>query len=388
MSRPMIYFDNAATSGERPECVYAAVNQQLRCIGGAAGRGQHSAALQANQIAHQCRTALATLLNASAGPGSIALTSGCTLGLNQVLHGLVRPGSHIITSAAEHNSVLRPLEYLRQRQHVEVTTVECDCWGTVRIDQVLDAIRPNTQMVVLTAASNVSGALTDWETLAQQLPDTNKPLLVCDGAQAIGYVPFDVDRLRIDALVVPGHKGLLGPLGTGAIYLHPRVHGSLEAIIQGGTGVSSDQLTMPQTFPQKLEAGNLNVPGIAGLNAGVRYLIQEGLGVRQRQELTERLISGLLAGGQVRLHGPVDPNARVAVVSLTIPGWSPHEAAATLDANFGVQTRAGLHCAPLIHHYLGTEPAGTLRISLGHFSTMDEVEALIQAVERMTRDAI
>ncbi len=380
-SRDSIYLDNAATSGRRPDSVYGAIDEQMRYVGGAAGRGQHTATLRANQIAANCRAALAMLIQAPTAE-SIALTSGCTMAINMAFHGLIPDGAHVVTTAAEHNSVLRPLEYLRQKRNIQLTVVPCDVRGGVDPQAIEQALRPNTYLVAITAASNVTGATNDLRAVAQIL-EGRETIFFCDAAQALGYLPLDVQASRIDVLAMPGHKGLMGPLGTGALYVHARLHSRIEPMLQGGTGTSSDRLEMPAQFPQKMEAGNMNIPGFAGMLAGARYLAREGLQQNRLRQLTERLLNGLREIPGITVHGPASAEQRVGVVSVSLAGWAPHEAAATLDASFGIQTRAGLHCASLIHHYLGTSPNGTLRISLGHFTQADEVVALLVALSEM-----
>ena len=385
MINSTIYLDHAATSGVRPQSVYEAVDRQIRTVGGAALRGNHRAVGIANQVISQCRQVLARLIHAG-DARSIALTGGCTQSLNFAIHGLLRPGMHVVTTAAEHNSMLRPLEFLRQRLPIRLTIVPVNKLGQIDVDRLLNAIEPDTQLVAMTLASNVSGAVNDVGAIGTVLKST-ETLLLCDAAQAIGYLPLDVQTLGIDLLAIPGHKGLLGPLGTGALYAHPRVQSMLTSTMQGGTGTSSHSLEMPDEFPQKLEAGNLNVPGFAGLAAGVEHLLQHGLNEPQLQVRTRRLLLGLADFPSIRVHGPVDANSvdhrRGPVISVTIKGWSPHDVAAVLDTEFGIQVRAGLHCAPLIHEAIGSYPLGTVRISLGHFTTATDIDALLSALHKL-----
>lgn len=383
-TKEWIYLDHGATSGKRPESVYLAVDRQLRC-GGAAGRGQHAAAVAANEVVHQCRLAIARLINAPHA-NSVALTHGCTHALNLAIHGLIRRRMHVVTTAAEHNSVLRPLEYLRQHQSVEVTTVPCDRGGRVSIQAVLNRVRDDTGAIVITAASNVTGAVNDIQQLGQAIGKTG-PMVICDAAQLVGYRSIDVRAWNVSALAIPGHKGLLGPVGTGALYVDPNLHDGLVPLLQGGTGTDSQSLAMPNPFPQKLESGNLNVPGYAGLLAGVEHLREHGLGSDRMERLVSLLLQGLVNISSVHVVGQsVTDNGvrdRVGIVSLMGEGLSVHDLANLLETEFRIQTRAGLHCAPLIHAHLGSAPQGTLRISLGHSTTEPEIQSLIAALKSL-----
>lgn len=381
--RSRVYLDNAATSFPKPEAVYAAIDRYNRRLGAAAGRGAYGSAVEAAGIVRRCRLNLARLFNAE-GPDRFAFVHNGTDALNTALHGLLRPGDSVVTTAAEHNSVLRPLRALADLG-VTATVVPCDETGYVRPEDVRAAIRADTRLVAVTHASNVTGAVQPVAEIAA-VAKAAGALVLLDAAQTAGHVPIDLAVLPVDLLAASGHKGLLGPLGTGLLYVRPGVEEELRPLRQGGTGTSSEQDRHPAAMPERLEAGNLNVPGLAGLEAAAGWLLDRGIGSarRQEEELTGRLLDGLEALPGARVYGPRSAEGRVGVVSVTVDGWTPHDLAAVLDAEFGIEARAGLHCAPLIHRRLGTaEAGGTLRLSLGTFTTAEEIDAAVGALRSL-----
>lgn len=375
-----IYLDNAATSWPKPESVYAAVDRYQRTLGAPAGRGTYAEAAEVERHVLGCRLALAELLG-GVDPRRIALTFNGTDALNLALYGLLRRGDHVVTSVCEHNSVLRPLAALRQRRQIDVTYVPADGAGRVDPDDIQRACTPRTRLIALVHASNVTGALQPAEAVGQIARQTGAYFLL-DAAQTLGYVPLDVRRLGVHLLAAPGHKGLLGPLGTGLLYVAPGVEEELQPVRQGGTGTHSDDEAQPQELPDRYEAGNLNVPGIFGLEAGVRHVLATGVEAEQarQQQLVARLLAGLSALRGVRVYGPPDTADRVGLVSLRLEARAPQELASLLDAQWSIQTRAGLHCAPRMHASLGTLPEGTLRLSLGHFTTPEQIDTVLAAL--------
>jgi cysteine desulfurase family protein len=378
-----IYLDNAATSWPKPEAVYAIVDRYQRELGAPAGRSAYREANEVERLVHDARRRVAQLLHAD-DARRIVFTGNGTDSLNMALHGLLRPGDHAIASVAEHNSTLRPLQYLHDHGGVDVTLVGCDAAGIVDPDEIRRAIRSNTRLIALVHASNVTGALQPLADVGSLAKDHGVRFLV-DAAQSVGHLPIDVDELNADLLAAPGHKGLLGPLGTGVLYIRPGVEEQLMPIRQGGTGSRSDSAQQPAELPDRYESGNQNVPGILGLGAGIAYLQQRGVGdiARHDRELTSRLITRLSEVRGVTIYGPRDPAGRVGVVSISIAGYDPQELAMLLDAACGIQVRAGLHCAGLMHRALGTaEGGGTVRFSLGPFTTPEHIDAAAEAVEQ------
>ena len=374
------YLDNAATSFPKPECVYAAVDDFNRRLGAAASRGNYAAAGEAGEIVQRCRRNIARLLNAEAAD-CIAFACNGTDALNIALHGLLRPGDHVVTTAAEHNSVLRPLRMLSE-MGVSSTVVPSDATGRVEPGDVRAALRPNTRLVVVTHASNVTGTIQPVDDIAE-LAQAAGVLTLLDAAQTVGHLPIDLARLPVDLLAASGHKGLLGPLGTGVLYIRPGLETEVRPLRQGGTGTASEDDQHPAAMPHRLEAGNANLPGLAGLAAASEWLLEQDIAQLRRREieLTGRLLEALNALPKAQVYGPATVAARTGVVSLTAADWTPHDLAAVLDAEFRVEARAGLHCAPQIHGYLGTRDGGTLRLSLGAMTTPHDIDAVLAALD-------
>lgn len=382
MSR--IYLDNAATSWPKPPAVYEAVDRYLRNVGVAAGRGAYREAIEVERLVLDTRRRIA-LLAGLADPRRVIFTLNGTDSLNLALHGLLRPGDHVITSVAEHNSTLRPLRFLESRQGLDVTRVPCDAAGLVDVDAYRRAIRPNTRLLTLIHASNVTGAIQPIAEVARLAKDHGKLFLV-DAAQSLGHLPIDIAETPIDLLAAPGHKGLLGPLGTGVLIVANQVELQLEPVRQGGTGTHSESDVQPESLPDRYESGNVNVPGIVGLGCGVQYLLERGLKTLRRHEtdLTNHLLNALATIPKATVYGPRDAAQRLGVVSFNLAGYDPQEVAALLDASHAIQARSGLHCAPLMHASLGTTAlGGTVRLSVGPFTTRDEMDVAIRAIEEI-----
>lgn len=378
---PRIYLDNAATSWPKPEGVYAAVDDYQRRLGAAAGRGAYREAGEVERLVADARSQVAKLIGCRDARRIIFGFNGTDV-LNTALHGAIRNGDHVVTTAAEHNSVLRPLRWLAEHRNVAVTYVPCNATGMVDPDEVAAAIQHNTRLVAVVHASNVTGALQPVAEIADAAHNKGVLLLV-DAAQSLGHVPIDVCQLPIDLLAAPGHKGLMGQLGTGVLYIAPGVEDQVESFRQGGTGTQSDDDVQPQSLPDKYESGNHNVPGLVGLGAAVAFLQDRGVEqVRQHeQQLTARLIAGLNELEGVSLYGPNDPEQQVGVVSFNLDDFAPQEVAGMLDASHQIQSRAGFHCAPRMHQALGTaERGGTVRLSVGLFNSPEEIDTALRAI--------
>jgi cysteine desulfurase/selenocysteine lyase len=375
-----IYLDNAATSWPKPPSVYEAVERYQRACGAPAGRSAYREAVEASRAVNAARQGLARLMGV-ADYRRIVFAANGTDALNMALHGLLRSGNHVVTTVVEHNSVLRPLRWLEERAGVEVTRVGCDPHGVVDPQAIAAALRPHTRLVAVSHASNVTGAvqpIAEIGTIAHR----HGCLMLVDAAQSLGHLPCDFGSLPVDLVAAPGHKGLLGPLGTGLLYIAPGIEELLESQRQGGTGSHSDEDRQPFDLPDKFESGNLNVAGLVGLEAGVEFLMDRGVqAVRADEEaFTARLMAGLADIAGVTVFGP-PPNERVGVVSVKVGDYDPQEVAAMLDAACRVQVRSGIHCAPLMHRALGTlEAGGTVRFSVGPFTTADEIDAAVAGV--------
>lgn len=373
-----IYLDNAATSFPKPESVYRAVMHAMRDIGVSAGRGGHRRSLEASRLLFQARETLAALF-AIADSSRIIFTHSATESLNLALRGVLLPGDHVVTTAMEHNSLLRPL-YLLRKQGVELTLVPADGDGLVEPDEVRRALRPTTRMLAMAHVSNVCGAIQPLEPLGAIAREAGALFLV-DAAQSAGSLPIDVAAMGIDLLAAPGHKGLLGPQGTGFLYVAPGV--PLRPLLAGGTGGGSSSEEQPDVMPEGFEAGTHNLSGIAGLQAGAEFVLARGvefIGHRERAHVA-RAAERLLTLPRLSLHGPRRPAERSGVLSFTVEGMDSSALAFMLDRRFDIAVRAGLHCAPLAHRTLGTYPGGTVRMSPGWFTTDDDIASFCSAVE-------
>ena len=379
-----IYLDNAATSFPKPESVYEAMDRANRESAVAAGRGSYQRASDSNRILNQCRSAIAKKINADANEISFAFSG--TDALCTAILGFLDPGDHVIASAADHTSVLRPLWQLEENNHIKLTIVPCNPSGVVSANDIEDAICEQTRLVCLTHASNVTGCLEPINEVGE-ICRRAKVTFLLDAAQTIGDQPIDVQKIGCDFLAAPGHKGLLGPLGTGVLYASPDVSAVCRPLRYGGTGSSGDEHNQPLSVPQKFESGNLNVPGIAGLLAGLRWLESDESQQRCRQlsENYQRLEQGLKDLSGVKIHGA--GAARSTTLSFNIADVDCQTVGMLLDSEFGIECRTGLHCAPLIHDFIGSSAhGGTVRLSLGKFTTTEEVLQTIDAIEKIASE--
>lgn len=377
----MIYFDNAATTWPKPECVYEAVDQCMRNKGANPSRSGHFMALLAGQIVLDTRVQIAELFNI-ADPLQVVFTPNATEALNLGLKGVLKPGDHVITSSLEHNAVTRPLEKLRC-QGVEVTKLQTSVEEGLIPQQVEGALQKNTKLIVLSHASNVVGVIQPIREIGK-IAKEKGVLFMVDSAQTAGSIPIDVQAMGIDLLVFAGHKGLLGPQGTGGLYLRGDLQ--LDTLKEGGTGANSEDPFQPEESPERYESGTLNTPGIAGLGAGIEFIHKEGIEkIREKEsKLTQQLLLGLEKIPGVIIYGPGPSVERAPVVSINLEGREPSEVSYLLDKLYGIASRPGLHCAPDAHQTLGTFKKGTLRLSLGYFNTNQEVEDCLKAIAKIS----
>lgn len=380
MSR--LYLDHAATSFPKPEPVYRAVEECLRNVGSAHGRSGTRGAMAVQSLVEQARSGVSRLLGA-ARASQVVFTASGTDGLNLVLKGLLRPGDHVVAGTVEHNSVLRPLRAL-ESGGIRLTTVAPRSGVVWGLDDLRAALRPDTRLVVVQHASNVTGELQPVAEIAA-LAHAVGALVLVDAAQTLGSIPLSVKELGCDFLAAPGHKGLLAPLGTGVVWFREGLEDQVASFREGGTGTSSELETQPQSMPDKFEAGNLNAPGLAGLAAGVRWLEETGVALvaTKERDAAARFRDELTGVPGVELFG--DPSRdSVGVVSLRVAGYDPRDVATILDESFEIDTRAGLHCAPGAHRMLGTDrDGGTVRFSFGPFVTVDDVTCAADAVRQI-----
>lgn len=379
----MIYLDNASTSVKKPKAVLQAVTDAMTSFGNP-GRGVHDASLNAARIIYDTREKLAALLHAEA-PSRIAFTSNATESLNLAIKGLLNPGDHVITTVLEHNSVLRPL-YEMEQQGVSVTIIPCDSFGNPSYDLLESAIRQETKAIICTGSSNLTGNLVDLARI-RRIARMYELFLIVDGAQLVGHIPVDVQKMGIDILCFTGHKALFGPQGTGGIYVRTGI--SLRPLKTGGIGFDSYSRRHPISMPEALEAGTQNSHGIAGLNAGVTFLLNNGIeqihSVEQR--LTRRLYEGLCTIPGVKIYGDFSTWNRCPVVSINVCRLDSGEVSNNLLVNNQIATRAGAHCAPLMHEALGTAEQGAVRFSPSYFNTEQEIDCAIEAVRVIAKEA-
>lgn len=380
----MIYLDNAATSYPKPAPVIEAVVRCLSEQGANPGRGAYPMALAASRVIFEAREAVAELIGAS-DAADVVFTVNATDGLNLALKGLLRPGDHAIASGIEHNAVARPLSALADRG-VFVDTARHAPDGTIDLVQLESLIRSNTRLIVTVHASNVLGTILPVSKIAA-LAKRHGVLYVLDAAQTAGCQPLDVGALGADVVVFSGHKGVLGPMGTGAAWISPRVE--VHELRQGGTGGESERTEQPCTRPDRYESGTLNTPGIAGLGAAARFVLDEGVATIAEREaaLAQRLLAGLASQPGVTVYGPPAGSPRVPVISINVAGMDAHELAFLLDREHGIAARSGLHCAPSAHSVMGTLETGVLRFGIGFFNTESEIDQTLAAVHAITEDA-
>ncbi|SHK04423.1 aminotransferase class V-fold PLP-dependent enzyme [Tepidibacter formicigenes] len=379
----MIYLDNAATTFPKPENVYKAVLNCMKNYGANPGRAGHKLALSAGRIIYEARENLCKLFNID-NPMNIIFTYNATDSLNLAIKGIVRKGDHIITTSMEHNSVIRPIKEL-EKIGVENTIVKCNELGELDPNKIKDAIKDNTKLIVTTHSSNVCGTIIDIDSIGKIAREMNIIYLV-DAAQTAGVYDIDVEKMNVDMLALPGHKGLLGPQGTGVLYIKEGI--KLNQLREGGTGSKSEELTQPDIIPDRYESGTPNTPGIAGLNEGVKFILKEGIDKirNHEEELTQYFIEGLKEIPMIKIYGPKNSKKQSSVVSINIGEEDSSEISYVLDSVFNIATRSGLHCAPLAHKTLGTFEQGTVRFSIGYFNKKEDIDKALDALKNIVNE--
>ena len=378
----MIYFDNAATTLRKPRCVIEAVTEAM-CSMGNSGRGVHDGALSAARTIYDTRAALAKLFGAE-GPERIAFTANSTEALNMAIKGLLAPGDHVITTALEHNSVLRPLYELEDRG-MELTILPADTLGNICCEDFEKEIRPTTRAIVTTHGSNLTGNLLDIEKIGS-IARAHGLTYIVDASQTAGVFDIDVQRMNIDILCFTGHKGLLGPQGTGGLYVREGIE--IRPLLSGGSGVQTYLRSHPPQMPTVLEAGTLNGHGIAGLGAAVKYLQETGLDtIRQKEQaLMWDFYEAVRQIPGIRVYGDFSTGERCAIVSLNVRDYDSGEVSDALSEEYGIATRPGAHCAPLMHRALGTVDQGAVRFSFSHFNTEEEIKIAVSALQELAQE--
>ncbi len=374
----MIYFDNAATSFPKPAGVSRAMVEYIETVGANPGRSGYEASAQAARIVFDTRSQLASLFNVG-DSRQVVFTKNATEAINTVLYGFLQPGDEVVTTGMEHNAAMRPLHDLEETRGIKLHIAPCDTKGYLNLDALAKLVSSSTKLVVVNHASNVTGTIQPLAAVRERIRTV--PMLV-DAAQTAGAISIDVQRDGVDFLAFTGHKSLLGPQGTGGLYIRPGLESEVRPLIRGGTGSNSEQVIMPHILPDKFEAGTTNTAGVAGLGASLRYVTEQGIEAihAREQELTANLINGLSGVTGLAIHGPGADEDRMPVVSFTIDGIAPSEIGQRLTRDYSIACRVGLHCAPTAHQTTGTFPGGTVRLSLGHATTAAEVQQAIDAV--------
>ncbi len=379
-----IYLDNAATTFPKPPTVASAVSEYINNIGGNVGRGTYECSYAAGEVVYNTREMLSSLFKFE-NPLNVVFTPNITTSLNMIIKGLFKSGDHIIVSSMEHNAVMRPLTNMSKRG-VLFDRVQCNSDGTLDPEGVEALIRPETKAVIMTNGSNVCGTLLPVEQVGE-ICRRHGLYFIMDSAQTAGVLDIDFQRLNLSILAFTGHKGLMGPQGIGGFLISPDLVPEMEPLIEGGTGSLSESEEQPVFMPDKYESGTLNIPGIFGLNASLKFINEIGIHNIHAKEmaLTKQFLDGVLSMNNVQLIGLKGIDNRTSVISLNFPQHDNSEIAFRLDKDYGIMTRVGLHCAPSAHKTLGTMPEGTVRFSPGYFNSPEDIEYTLSVINELTR---
>lgn len=379
----MIYLDNAATTFPKPSTVYDKINEAMLNYGANPGRSGHDLALKASRGIYDTRELLAAFFNVD-NPFNMIFTFNATESLNIAIKGVLKPGDHVITTSMEHNSVLRPIKHL-ERYGIENTIVWADNKGRIRAEQIEKAIKSNTKLIVTTHVSNLTGTILPIKEIAK-VAENNGILYLLDAAQSAGVFSIDLKGINIDMMAFPGHKGLLGPQGTGGLYIREGL--IIEELIQGGTGSASGSLIQPELMPDKFESGTPNAPGIIGLGEGIKYINTVGIdNIRIHEEnLMDKLMEEISKINNIIMYGPLNTSEQGGVLSINFKEVDSSTTAYLLNEEFGICVRPGLHCAPLAHETLGTLNQGAVRLSVGPFNTEEDIDQVILALHKISKE--
>lgn len=381
-----VYLDNAATSYPKAPGVAQSMADYVLNIGANVNRGAYTSSHIAENVVYETRELLCELFNFDK-PKNVVFTKNATESMNVLIKGLLKESDHVIISSMEHNAVMRPLNAIKDK--VSYTKIPCNELGELDIGLVTGLIKPNTKAVIMAHASNVCGTIQNLEKVGEICRDHNLFFIV-DSAQTAGILDIDFQKLNADAIGFTGHKGLLGPQGIGGFIVNDRLAGYMDTLIEGGTGSMSDSEIQPDCMPDKFEAGTLNIPGIFGLNAALKYLRSHGIrGVREKEAfLMDRFLEGVLNIEKIRPVGKTTSDGRTGILSIDFTDNDNGLVAHELSRSYGIMTRSGLHCAPSAHKALGTFPAGTVRFSISHFTTIEEIEYAVDCINRIVKRKI
>ncbi|MCX7885155.1 MAG: aminotransferase class V-fold PLP-dependent enzyme [Caloramator sp.] len=379
-----IYLDNSATSYPKAPNVSQAVCNYIDNIGGNVGRGTYETSYTAGHIVYETRELLCDLFKFN-NPLNVVFTMNITQSLNMLLRGILKSGDHVIVSSMEHNAVMRPLTSL-SKSGISFDKIQCDTYGRLDPSDIEKHIKPNTKLIVMTHASNVCGTIMPIEEIGNICKKHNLYFFL-DSAQSAGVLDIDFDKLNLTALAFTGHKGLLGPQGIGGFIIKDEIINEITPIIEGGTGSLSESENQPDYMPDKFESGTLNIPNIFGLNASLKFIKSIGIdSIHQKEmELTKRFLDGIQNIDGIRLCGLNSIEGRTAAISLDFVNLDNSEVAFTLDREFGIMTRVGLHCAPSAHKTLGTFPKGSVRFSPGYFTTLQDIDYTVESINKVIK---
>ncbi|NLJ58200.1 MAG: aminotransferase class V-fold PLP-dependent enzyme [Tissierellia bacterium] len=377
----MIYLDNAATSFPKPKSVYKSVMEAMTRYGANPGRGSHAMAIEGARVIYETRELIAELFNLE-DPMNVIFTFNATDSLNLAIKGILKTGDHVITTEMEHNSVLRPIKEL-EKFGVENTIVKCMNDGSVNLTDLEGAIRDNTKLIVTTHASNLTGTIFPAEEIGK-ICKKHGLLYLLDASQSAGLLKIDFKKYNIDFLAAPGHKGLLGPQGTGILVINSSVE--LKQLKEGGTGSLSTSLEHPDFYPDKLEAGTHNLPGIAGLNSGVKYILDRGLEsiYSHEKKLLDIFIKEIKKNPKIEIYGPESIDHRIGVLPINVKGLDSSDVAFILDTEYSIAVRPGLHCAPLAHKAIATDKIGAVRFGVGPFNKRKDIMTAVEALNEIS----
>ena len=380
-----VYLDNASTSFPKPKSVSDSIYNYLTNIGGNPGRANHSNALESNRYLFLARETIANFFNFHKIE-NVIFTNNITSSLNILINGILKPGDHIITSSMEHNSVIRPLYNLKENIGIDLEIVSAKSNGILDVNSISKAIKPNTKLIVITHASNITGSIQPIQRIGE-LCKKNNIFFILDSAQSAGVLDIDFKKFNLNALAFTGHKSLLGPQGIGGFIIDDELNKICNPYILGGTGSLSHSLTQPDFLPDKFESGTLNIPGIIGLYEGIKFIEKEGLNTiyEHNSYLRSYLINEISNINNFNIYGDLDPANGTSCVSITHNNLDVSELSYILDSDFGISNRSGLHCAPLAHQTIGTYPNGTVRLSLGYFNTLDEIKYTVDSLNKINK---
>ena len=381
MNNDIIYLNHGSTSFPKPPEVIDAIVELMQTMDSCAKRASSEHKIKTDKGIARARENIAEFFNIPS-VDHIIFTLNATFAINQVLLGFIKNEDHVIYTDTEHNSVIRPLHYLQDCRHIELSRIPCDLNGELQLDVLPQLIKSNTKLIIVNHVSNVTGIINPIQDIIKIAQQFNVKVAV-DASQSAGILPIDVEQMNCDFLFATGHKSLLGPFGIGMAYI--RDTKCVDAVITGGTGTNSAPFFHPIVAPEKFEAGTPNYIGIAGLAAGIEYIKQQKLQTMfaHKQALCSKCLSGLKQFDRIKIYGPEDPDKKIPLISFSVNNMLPSHIGALLSDNYNIIVRTGLHCAPLIHKALKTFPNGTVRVSLGYSNTSEEIDHFLQAIERI-----